>query len=156
MKLGYKGTLEDNVRKMAVYIKEWGSSSLTEEEEKSFIKDYSPKFEYKDLTFSGKYKIDSNGNVIKDEADGELVTLNKVNKIILINEDMKCEFEIATKQIKDSDIEGKTILNTKDKYAEAMCQLFADKVTDKIKEIISEIKAKENDFEDEDKESEEF
>ena len=156
MKLGYKYTLENNVRKAVVYIKQWGSDDLTEEQEKNMIKDYSPKFEYRDLTFSGKYKLDSNNNVIKDNVSGEDVTLSKVNKVIEIKDNMECDFTISTSQVKDSDIEGKSILNTKDKYAEAMCYLFTDVVTDKIKTIITGIKAKENDFEKEDRESEEF
>ena len=162
MKLGYKATLNDNIRKIIVYIKEWGSSDLTPEEEINFIKDYAPKFEYKSLTFTGKYALDSNGNVVKNDSTGEEVSLSIINKIINIKEDLnsieesKCYFEINTKHVKDSDIEGKSILNTKDKYAEAMCQLFADKITDKIKSLVTDIKDKENDFENDDRESEEF
>lgn len=147
MKLGYLPTLENNIRTMKVYVKSLGSSILTEAEEFAILNNYKPIIAYKDLVFSGKFNIDSDGNVISDEVGGELVTISLVNKEIEINKDFVATFSIASKSVLDSEIG--TILNSKDKVAEAKCVLFKNVITKAVQDMIVAIKAKENGFETE-------
>ena len=154
MKLGYIPAMSNNVRTMKVYVKSLGSLTLTPEAEQSIIDDYAPTLQYKDLTFTGKFNVDVNGNVISDETNGEVVNLSLVNQIFLINKDFQATFSIATKDVSDSEL-GASILKTKDKVAEAKCVLFKNVVTKAIETIITGIKAKENNFETE-SESTEF
>lgn len=148
MKLGYIPAMDNNVRTMKVYVKSLGSSTLTEAQESSILSDYAPTLQYKDLTFSGKFNVDGSGNVISDETNGELVTLSLVNQIFLINKDFQATFSIATKDVTDSEL-GASILKTKDKVAEAKCLLYKNVITKAIQDIITAIKAKENNFETE-------
>lgn len=148
MKLGYTPSMLNNVRTMKVYVKSLGSTTLTEADEQKIIDDYSPLLQYKDLIFSGKFNIDPQGNVIVDETNGELVTLSLVNQVLNINKDFVATFSIGTKDIKDSEL-GATILTNKDKVAEAKCLLFKNVITKAIEDIITAIKAKENNFETE-------
>jgi hypothetical protein len=154
MKLGYLPNMSNNVRTMKVFVKSIGSSTLTPEQEQAIIDDYAPTLQYKDLTFSGKFNVDTNGNVISDEVTGELVTLSLVNQIFNINKDFQATFTIATKDVSDSEL-GASILKTKDKVAEAKCLLYKNVMTKAIEDIITGIKAKENTFETE-SESTEF
>ena len=151
MKLGYLPAMADNVRKMNVFVKYIGSSSLTELEEQAILDNYKPKLTYKDLVFSGKYKVDVDGNVIAD-ATGELVTLSLINKVIEINKDFVAEFTIATKDVKASELG--TIFTSADKLAEAKCILFRDVVTKAVQDIVTAIKTKEDDFEKENESTE--
>jgi hypothetical protein len=153
MKLGYLPSMADNVRTMRVFVKSIGSSSLTETEEQAILDNYKPKLVYKDLVFSGKYKVDAQGDVVADASAGETVTLSLINKVIEINKDFVAEFTIATKDVKASELG--TIFATADKLAEAKCILFRDVVTKAVEDIVTAIKAKEDDFEKEN-ESEEF
>ena len=155
MKLLYKRTLEDNVRTTKITAK-LGSTKMTIEEEKELIADYSPVFEYKDLTFKGYFKVADNGKDIVEtvnDSDGELVTLSLVNKEVKVNEGLTLELSIATKDVKSSELG--TILNTKDKVAEAKILLFENVIYKAVKAIIEGLKAKDNNFET-DSESDEF
>jgi hypothetical protein len=146
MKLGYKPSMIDNVRSMQVYIKSLGSSTLTADQEQAIIDDYAPTLQYKDLIFSGEFNLDTQGNVISDETNGELVTLSLVNQVFIINKDLVSTFSIATKDVLNSEL-GASILNTKDRVAEAKCILYKNVITKAIEDIITTIKSKENNFE---------
>jgi len=152
MKLGYLPAMADNVRKMKVFVKSIGSSSLTEIEEQAILDNYKPTLTYKDLVFSGKYKVDVDGNVIADPTTGELVTLSLINKVIEINKDFVAEFTIATKDVKASELG--VIFALADKLAEAKCILFRDVVTKAVQDIVTAIKTKEDDFEKENESTE--
>ena len=83
MKLDCKVEFKNNIRSIEVYIKSLGTSTLTEDEENSILENYSEKIQYKDLTFEGYYKKDSD-KIVKatGDSDGDKVTLSLVNKVI--------------------------------------------------------------------------
>ena len=125
-----------------------GDLTLTDEEEIAIIEDYSPVYvELKDLTFSGKYKIDSDNNVIKDDSAGEEVTIKMQNRKLLINKDLRYDFSLSIEDIKESELS--TIFNTKNKLNEAKVILVKDVVEKAIIDKIKEIKALKNNFEQE-------
>ncbi|MDP4146636.1 MAG: hypothetical protein Q8936_19530 [Bacillota bacterium] len=66
MKLQYDKQIESNKLTSIVMFKEYGTQSLTADQEKSYIKDYSPKIEYKDLVFKRYFKV-VNGDVVEDK-----------------------------------------------------------------------------------------
>lgn len=157
MKLDCKVDFKNNIRSIEVYIKSLGTSTLTEDEENSILENYSEKIQYKDLTFEGYYKKDSD-KIVKatSDSDGDKITLSLVNKVIDINKDFNTSLMIETKTIKDSELG--THLTTKDEVAEAKCWLFYDVIVDAVKDKVTAMKSKETDFEDKEvsRESDEF
>lgn len=157
MVLDCKVDFKNNVRSIEVYVKSLGTSTLTEDEENAILENYSEKIQYKNLTFEGYYKKDSN-KIVKatNDSDGDKVTLSLINKVIDINKDFNTTLSIETKTIKDSEIG--THLTTKDEVAEAKCWLFYDIIVNAVKDKVVAMKSKETDFEDKEvsRESEEF
>ena len=80
MRLKFKPNFEDNVVSKKVTISSFGDDEWTAEAEKELLKNTNPYFEYKDLTLSGKFNIDSSNNVVVDESSGETVTLKLIHK----------------------------------------------------------------------------
>ena len=113
MVLNCKVDFKNNVRSIEVYVKSLGTSTLTEDEENAILENYSEKIQYKDLTFEGYYKKDSN-KIVKatNDSDGDKVTLSLINKVIDVNKDFNASLTIETKTIKDSELG--THLTTKD------------------------------------------
>ncbi|MEX0084167.1 hypothetical protein AB2T90_17210 [Clostridium butyricum] len=140
--------LKEKVRTLSISVKTMGDLTLTDEEEIAIIEDYSPVYvELKDLTFSGKYKIDSDNNVIKDDSAGEEVTIKIQNRKLLINKDLRYDFSLSIEDVKESELS--TIFNTKNKLNEAKVILVKDTVEKAIIDKIKEIKALKNNFEQE-------
>lgn len=140
--------LKEKVRTLSISVKTMGDLTLTDEEEIAIIEDYSPVYvELKDLTFSGKYKIDSDNNVVKDDSAGEEVTIKMQNRKLLINKDLRYDFSLSIEDIKESELS--TIFNTKNKLNEAKVILVKDVVEKAIIDKIKEIKALKNNFEQE-------
>ena len=157
MKLDCKLNLENNIRSIDIFVSSLGTSVLTQDEEEAILSNYNEKIQYKDLTFEGYYKKNANKIVeATDSSDGDKVTLNLINKVIEINKDLKVNFTIETKSVKDNEIG--THLNTKDEVAEAKCWLFYKIVSNAIINKVKEMKRKETDFEDKEisRETEEF
>ena len=154
MKLKFKNDLEDNVRSVKITVSSMGSKTLTIEQEKELIADYSPVLEYRNLDFKGYFKMD-NLDVVEatDDSDGELVSLSLTNKIVKVDENFAVELSIATDSIKTSEVGS--ILNTKDKVAEAKILLFSKVIEKEVKDTVTALKAKDNNFETE-YETEEF
>lgn len=140
--------MKEKVRTLSISVKTMGDLTLTDEEEIAIIEDYSPVYvELKDLTFSGKYKIDSDNNVVKDDSAGEEVTIKMQNRKLLINKDLRYDFSLSIEDIKESELS--TIFNTKNKLNEAKVILVKDVVEKAIIDKIKEIKALKNNFEQE-------
>ena len=117
MRLKFKPNFENNVVSKKVTISSFGDDEWTAESEKELLKNTNPYFEYKELTFNGKFNVDSSNNVVVDESDGETVTLKLINKRLYINEDFEAYYEINLKDVKTSEIGTK--LTTPTLVAEA-------------------------------------
>ena len=161
MKLSYKPNHKDNNYSIEVFVSQKGTTSLTEEEEKDILENYNRSIQFKNIVFEGYYDV-QNKKIIRvpkaeesQDQTGIKVTLNLVNKKILINHDLNEYFEISLNQIKDSEV---TDRYTKDQVAEMKTLLFFDKLEEAIKKEVLDMKDRETDFESEDKdrESEEF
>lgn len=161
MKLSYKPNHKDNKYSIEVFVSQKGTTSLTEEEEKDILENYNRSIQFKNIVFEGYYDV-QNKKIIRvpkaeesQDQTGIKVTLNLVNKKILINHDLNEYFEISLNQIKDSEV---TDRYTKDQVAEMKTLLFFDKLEEAIKKEVLDMKDRETDFESEDKdrESEEF
>lgn len=145
MKLLYTPNFENNIISKIITVKEFGDGSWTAEDEINLLKNTNPTLQYKDLTFSGKFKVGADKNIIVDEENGEEISLSIINKIIPINEDFKAEFIFDTKDVKQSEIG--TMLSTKELVAEAKSLLFENVITKAVQVIVKNIKDNANDYE---------
>ena len=137
----------DNKFTTQIVFDSYGSVDITPEKEQTLLENYPTKLTYSDINFTDKYEVDSDNNVVRNEVDGEEVTIALTNKDIPLGEEFVAKYEVSTSSIKD--IEVGTLLNTKELVCEAKCKLFEEKIVEKLTELINEVKSKDNDFEDE-------
>ena len=145
MVLTYPRDIKDNVFYITVKCKELGTVDLTKEQEKDILVNFPVSIEYKDLTFERKFNIDSKGDIIEDSVGGETVSLKLNNKVINVDEQLEVSFQISTKMIKDEELG--TILDTKEKVAEAKALCFKLTLRDAIEEALKDVRKKSNNFE---------
>ena len=145
MVLTYEKNIENNVFYMTVKCKELGTSQLKKEEEEAMLINFPTTIEYKDLTFERKFNVSSTGDVVEDAVDGETVTIKLNNRAINVDKNFKVDFQISTKMIKDEELG--TILDTKEKVAEAKAQLFKLTIKDAVQEALEKVRAKSNNYE---------
>lgn len=143
MKLMVDKTIECNRYSVVIKFKEFGSASLTPEEEQKLINDFCPKFKLSDITFSDTYTLE--GNRVVANMGGETITLTTPNKEIAINELLEVGYTVHSKEISDDDIQS--TLNTSDLICKAKIQLFVDKIAETITSILTELTKTLDDFE---------
>ena len=145
MVLSYEKDIKNNVFYMTVKCKELGNVDILPNEEEAMLINFPTSIEYKDLTFEGKFSVDSKGDVIEDKDSGETVNLKLNNKVVKIDKDLKVDFSIATKMIKDEELGS--VLDTKEKVAEAKTLCFKLTIRDAIKKALEEVRSKSNNYE---------
>ena len=145
MVLTYEKNIENNVFYMTVKCKELGTSQLKKEEEEAMLINFPTTIEYKDLTFERKFNVSSTGDVVEDAIDGETVTIKLNNRAINVDKTFKVDFQISTKMIKDEELG--TILDTKEKVAEAKALLFKLTIRDAVEKALEEVRSKSNNYE---------
>lgn len=138
MKLFVEKKIDCNRYSVVVKFKEFGSTILTPENEQSLINDYCPKFKMSDIIFTGKYGLDGK-KVVSDES-GEDVAISVPNKEIAINDLIEVGYTIHMNEINEEEI--KTTLNTEDLICRAKVQLFVDKITEHIDNILKDLSKK--------------
>ena len=145
MVLTYEKNIEKNVFYMTVKCKELGTSQLKKEEEEAMLINFPTTIEYKDLTFERKFNVSSTGDVVEDSVDGETVTIKLNNRAINVDKTFKVDFQISTKMIKDEELG--TILDTKEKVAEAKALLFKLTIRDAVDNALEVVRSKSNNYE---------
>lgn len=134
MKLSINRNITSNKYNVDIAFQEYGSTTLTSDEERELVESYSPKFTYNEITFTGKYKVEQ-GKIVKDDANGTDVNLTISNRSVIIDDTLKCSFKLSIDEIGADEIKG--TLNTADIVAKAKIQLFTDKIVDKIKTVLA-------------------
>ena len=149
MNLTISRNVENNKFETLIAFESFGGMDITPEQEQELIGNYPIVLDTNDITFSGKFEV-VNGEVIKvadDSLTGETVTLVIPKRIVSIDNLLQMRYEITVSQIMDSELG--TLLTTKEQVCQAKVKLFEDKVIDKIKAMITELKTKDNSFESE-------
>lgn len=151
MKIKAITDIKNNIYYRDIVCTGLGTASLTEEEEKAQLDNFPTYLIYKDLIWTKKVNIDSEGNVVEDKtvgdsATGVEVTISLINKKVLLDEKFNAHFEIAVKDISDSKLDS-NILTTKERYCEACTLVFELVIKEAIKNILENIRLKSNDYE---------
>lgn len=145
MVLVYEKDIKDNVFYMTVKCKTLGNSDILASEEEAMLINFPTTIEYKNITFEGKFGVDSNGDVIEDSSTGETVSLKLNNKVVKIDESFKVDFSISTKMIKTEEIG--TVLKTKELVAEAKALCFKNAIKNAVKQALEDVRNKTNNYE---------
>lgn len=138
MKLIAQKDITNNKYSVIIKFKEYGSTTLTPEDEQKIIDDFSPKFKLSDITFTDKYKKDVNGKYVADKENGVEISLVVPNKWVSIDNLMEFGCTFHKKDI-DANECGDSELTTVNDVAKAKIQLFIDKVTKHINEILKNL-----------------
>lgn len=133
MELTITKSIKKNKYSVEIAFSKLGSTTLTPEKEAELIESYAPEFNYGDITFTGKYKVEQ-GKIVKDDANGTDVKIAISNRTVKIDENLLCSYRLSIDEILTSEKTG--TLNTMDLVAKAKVQLFIDKITDKIKTVL--------------------
>ena len=137
--------ITNGVFSTVITVASFGADTLSSEEELNLLNNYSCKLRYKDLDFSGKFKVVDGELTITDDVDGVLVELAVSDIAIPINKNFKAEYKIALNKIQDNEI-GEVLI-TKEMVCEAKCKLFASVVKEGLRVILEDIRSKSTSFE---------
>lgn len=124
---------------------EYGTDSLTAEEEEKLFKSYPATLEFSSIQFTEKVSVQG-GNIVL--GSGQNVKVSVTNKIIPINKTFVAEYRIALNHIPDSEVTGQ--LTSKELVAQAKSMIFEAKIVEKLREILTETRKKANSFTSED------
>lgn len=126
--------IECNNYSVLMSFSEYGTETLTPEDEQKLINDYCPKFKLSDIDFTGTYGLE--GKKVVSNGSGETIKLSTANKSFLINNEFEIKYSISPDEIKEEEIQS--TLNTKELICKAKIELFIDKVSEQIKKVINE------------------
>lgn len=148
MKINYKKDIKNNEYSIVVFCEELGTSTVDAETEAIQIENFSPRFEYKDLTWNGKFKVGADGNVVEDTESGDSISIGLINKVINVDENLSVEFRIKTSQVKKEQYESNTSIINANLYCDACCMLFRKVIKEAVATSLANMRSKINEFED--------
>lgn len=137
----------DNKYKTVIKPSEMGDSIRTAQQEIDMLADTPQILKYSDIEFKGKFIVSNANPIISEDENAVEVTIDNINnKEFIINENLEISLEIDATKVADSLLD-KTVLTTKQLYAQAQIILFETKVKNRIKELLEVARSNVNDFE---------
>lgn len=137
--------IKDDVFSSVVTIESFGDISHTAEEELAMLDNFSSKVVYRNLTFTGKFKVVEGLPVLSEDEDAEELSIRLTNQEIPIDANFNATYKTSLKNTLDSEVG--TILNTKILVCEAKCILFASVIKAELKRIMEDLRTKAIGFE---------
>lgn len=140
--------IENNVFTTTLAPSEFGTSTVTSEDELAMLVDFPQTLRYADIDFVDTFKVVDGLPVISADADAvEIKIDNLTNKEFPINEDLNITLSIDANKIPVSEVDG-TVFTTTLQVAQAKAILFETKVLARIKTLLDEARAHINTFEE--------
>lgn len=140
-------TIENDTYTTVIKPSEWGTASVTAENELAMLADTPQTLRYADIEFKDKFVIANGIPVISTDATAVEVTLDLNNKEFLLDADFEVSLSVDAKKIIDSELDG-TIFTDKHELAQAKTILFETKVISRIKELLDIARSHVNSFEE--------
>lgn len=141
-------SIENDTYTTVIKPSEWGTASVTAENELAMLEDTPQLLRYADIEFKDKFIVSDNGlPVVSTEANAVEVTLNLNNKEFVLDENFEVSISIDAKKILDSELDG-TMFTDKHVLAQAKTILFETKVIARIKELLEIARSHVNSFEE--------
>lgn len=146
MKILPERTIENDVYTTIVRPAEWGTASVTAENELAMLADTPQILRYADIDFKDSFVITNGVPTISTDPSAVEVTLNLNNKEFPLNIDFEVSLSVDAKKIIDSELDG-TVFTNKHELAQAKAILFETKVISRIKELLDIARSHVNTFE---------
>lgn len=128
-----------------IQVTSLGSTDITPIEEENLLGDYPINLDFQNITFTGKFNVSTVGNnVIVDETAGETITLSTPRRILAVNKDLIITYSISKVQILPSEVQTK--LSTAELVCQAKILLFENCIKTQLQTLMTNLKAKKNDF----------
>lgn len=147
MKILPERSIENDVYSVTIKPTEWGTATVTAEEELEMLKDTPQVLRYADIDFTEKFKVVDNLPVVSADEDAVSVSLDLNNKEFPLDENFEVGINIDANKIAAAEIDEEVL---KDKYlvAQAKAITYETKVLARIKVLLDEARAHINKFED--------
>ena len=144
MNFNYSENINNETFSATLQFASYGSLGLSPEDEEALLTDFPVELVYSDITFSGKYGLDVNKNVIVDNTTGDTVNIVIPNKRVLLDNKFNIVYSINVNQVVSTELGTK--LTTPEDICIAKCRLFRDAVIAKITTLLTAVRAKSTDF----------
>lgn len=147
MKVLPERSIENDVYSVKIKPTEWGTATVTAEEELEMLKDTPQVLRYADIDFTEKFKVVDNLPVVSADEDAVSVSLDLNNKEFSLDENFEVSINIDANKVAAAEIDEEVL---KDKYlvAQAKAITYETKVLSRIKVLLDEARAHINKFED--------
>lgn len=141
-------SIENDTYTTVIKPSEWGTASVTAEQELAMLEDTPQLLRYADIEFKDKFIVSDNGlPVVSTEANAVEVSLDLNNKEFVLDENFEVSLSIDAKKILDAELDG-TVFTCKHTLAQAKTILFETKVIARIKELLEIARSHVNSFEE--------
>lgn len=147
MKILPQRSIEKDVYSVNIKPLEWGTATVTAEEELEMLKDTPQTLKYSDIDFTEKFKVVDGLPVVSSDEDAVEVTLELNNKKFVLDENFEVSISVDANKIPAEEIDDNVLT---DKYLVAQAKVIAyeTKVLAQIKKLLDEARAHVNSFED--------
>ena len=140
-------SIENDTYTTVIKPSEWGTATVTAENELSMLADTPQILRYADVEFKDKFVITNGIPTISTDPSAVEVTLDLNNKEFLLDENFEVSLSVDAKKILDTEIDG-TIFTNKHELAQAKTILFETKIISRIKELLDIARSHVNTFEE--------
>lgn len=135
MKILPERSIENNVYTTVIKPLEYGTATMTAEQELEMLKDTPQILKYADIDFTDKFVIENKIPKISSDGGAVEVSLNPNNKEFLLDENFEVSISIDANNIVDAEIDG-TVFTCKHELAMAKVILYETKVIEQIKKLL--------------------
>lgn len=147
MKILPERSIENDTYTTVIKPSEWGTATVTAENEIAMLEDTPQTLRYADIEFKDKFVITNGIPTISTDPSAVEVTIDLNNKEFLLNEDFEVSISVDAKKILDAELDG-TVFTDKHELAQAKTILFETKVISRIKELLDIARSHVNTFEE--------
>lgn len=151
MNLKEKITIENNIVKYQIKAQYNEELTADEELEIETLHDYIRKIKFSDIDFTANVTVNNGTPIVTEDDINETtveISLGKVpEKEYVLDENLNIVFSIDSGRVSDAEINN--VLNSKPLISQAKIAVFQSKIKEKIKELLTEARNEDNDFEKE-------
>lgn len=147
MKILPERSIENDVYSTLLKPSEWGTATVTAQDELAMLKDTPQTLRYADIEFKEKFKIVDGIPVVSADDDAVEITLDLNNKEFLLDENFEVSLSVDANKIAPTEIDG-VVFTDKYLVAQAKVITYETKVLARIKALLDEARAHVNSFED--------
>lgn len=139
--------IENDVYSTVIEPTEWGTATVTANDEIEMLKDTPQILRYADIDFKDKFVITNKIPTISSDPSAVEVSLNLNNKEFTLDENFKISLSVDANKIVDDELDG-TVFTDKHDLAMAKVILFETKVIAQIKKLLDVARSHVTTFED--------